>query len=681
MTQAFRWPPNEVMRELLKDGRDLWIADLLGARRDEVRAYRKALRIPSFDRGGSAPERTDGLARFLAKWGARFGKAPASIVERTVPEMPVEPKPESPSNQRGPLTTALTVGQLLADVRRYHKEHGRWPTVAELAADLDREERYIRDRVGVARLRGMADLQDRHIVPTDLGAASAGPVTTYHLSPEEIAERYGPPRPKDQADRIRAVAQHRLQKMGSTVNINPEAAQRETEAAAERYIMPDEWKARQEGQDDMPPHATREADEALVNEYDTSGLTYEQLAQKHGITTPAYRNRLDRARKRLNAARAGHQVYQEPKGPQFQCETCRDSGVRWVGDNEEPCTCAVGQRVAETLRTVRAEAKTTPADAAAPPALAPEAPTQRVAIPEQAEAHTSPTASETGNGGTNERFVECLCCEGKGGRGSIPCGECNGLGFVSEATKQAQAERLAAIKATKAKVAALTPSELAAAMSMDSGHQPTPGEVEAMLTEEPMAQTRSGVVNVAPSPAELGQTIRALEAENRDLRGQVASLEAALKEKGQNGDSDPPYCSDLERQRREGFAGMLITFDKGDDARRLELFQWAVARLQKLERDREMLNASNDQLRSNVGALSSLNHKLSKPLLLTLDGDTLRALPFTELPAPGDQYAEPVTVNGQRRYNLYRCHVAGEVEGRQIRFLTLEYSAQDGEAA
>ena len=66
------WPSREMLREMLSEGSDLQIAELLGRTREEVRWQRQALAVPSPGRGGGKDPRRERRQRFEAKWAPRL---------------------------------------------------------------------------------------------------------------------------------------------------------------------------------------------------------------------------------------------------------------------------------------------------------------------------------------------------------------------------------------------------------------------------------------------------------------------------------------------------------------------------------------------------------------------------------------------------------------------------------
>lgn len=64
--------PKQVLREMLADGMDVWVADLLGWGRPRVRRARRSLQVEPCARGGSTIERTLDRRRWEQTWIPRL---------------------------------------------------------------------------------------------------------------------------------------------------------------------------------------------------------------------------------------------------------------------------------------------------------------------------------------------------------------------------------------------------------------------------------------------------------------------------------------------------------------------------------------------------------------------------------------------------------------------------------
>lgn len=60
--------PDEILRQMLVNGMDLWVAELLAWGRNEIRLKRRALEIAAFRAGGSTIERAYKRRSWTRKW-------------------------------------------------------------------------------------------------------------------------------------------------------------------------------------------------------------------------------------------------------------------------------------------------------------------------------------------------------------------------------------------------------------------------------------------------------------------------------------------------------------------------------------------------------------------------------------------------------------------------------------
>lgn len=66
------WPPREMLLEMLAEGSDLQIAEMLSRTREEVRWQRQVLGLPVRERGGGKGSRRQQRQQFEAKWATRL---------------------------------------------------------------------------------------------------------------------------------------------------------------------------------------------------------------------------------------------------------------------------------------------------------------------------------------------------------------------------------------------------------------------------------------------------------------------------------------------------------------------------------------------------------------------------------------------------------------------------------
>lgn len=79
-------------------------------------------------------------------------------------------------------------GQVLVEIRKYQTAHHRWPTAAEMAAELDRNVTTIREYAYRLVRNGLIERASGPLVPTNLQASPESPVKTAQWTPEQIEE-------------------------------------------------------------------------------------------------------------------------------------------------------------------------------------------------------------------------------------------------------------------------------------------------------------------------------------------------------------------------------------------------------------------------------------------------------------------------------------------------------------
>jgi hypothetical protein len=62
------YPADDLLRQMMADGTDLWIAELLAWTREEVRVKRRELRVRPLSAGGSPVRRRCARAKWIEKW-------------------------------------------------------------------------------------------------------------------------------------------------------------------------------------------------------------------------------------------------------------------------------------------------------------------------------------------------------------------------------------------------------------------------------------------------------------------------------------------------------------------------------------------------------------------------------------------------------------------------------------
>lgn len=164
----------------------------------------------------------------------------------------------------------ITVGQLLVEIRNFHREHHRWPTTAEMAATLSRSLDQIKDKARILRNQGLLDKEGLHLVITDKGGGYEAPVTRTVWSKEQVESH------------LRSLRVDPTP--GSTKLLKAEeSAKEETEEMGKpRLLPPDE-------------ELLKEAEEIRATGANASSV----LAFRYGTTAKSADNALYRARKAM----------------------------------------------------------------------------------------------------------------------------------------------------------------------------------------------------------------------------------------------------------------------------------------------------------------------------------------------------------------------------------------------
>lgn len=119
-----QWPPPSLMTDLLREGKDTWVAALLEVPRLYVQTWRRTLKVPPFGRGGSTTQRKEQRRHFLTKWRPR-------LKELGFPKK----EAEEPVKASAEMQHTPSADEVLNALRRYVTEHdGTGPTSKELAS-------------------------------------------------------------------------------------------------------------------------------------------------------------------------------------------------------------------------------------------------------------------------------------------------------------------------------------------------------------------------------------------------------------------------------------------------------------------------------------------------------------------------------------------------------------------
>lgn len=239
------------------------------------------------------------------------------------------------TDQEATPALSITPLDILETIRRFYTQQRRWPTVSEVVAQYHRKQaEMVKAKIRSVLQMGWADEVEVNgvgrvlQVVTDL--VPAGPVVTYRLSPEEIAERYGPPkRSKAEADKMRQVAEHRVARFGTSVGCDTESIQAELEKAAatwqDRKSEASQPAAEQEVQETMrPPVSKRPSDVEFIAEFERSiadpNDSPTAMANRYGLSYKGLMSAITRSRLRVKAEeRTGlkltHDGNQNPPAP------------------------------------------------------------------------------------------------------------------------------------------------------------------------------------------------------------------------------------------------------------------------------------------------------------------------------------------------------------------------------
>ncbi|MDP2663520.1 MAG: hypothetical protein Q8R28_22635, partial [Dehalococcoidia bacterium] len=180
------------LSQMLSEGRDTWIALVTRESGDAVSQHRARLHVQP-DKG--THQRLGGKA-FVAAWVPRMEAAGILTEEeaRTVlADSGIQLGPEGIVERQ--IVHPLTTGEVLVTIRRWHKEHDRYPVRADLCAVLAPRagDWVVYDRIRtLLRLREVDETADARLRPMT-NDADISKVTTSYMSPEEVARRYGPP--------------------------------------------------------------------------------------------------------------------------------------------------------------------------------------------------------------------------------------------------------------------------------------------------------------------------------------------------------------------------------------------------------------------------------------------------------------------------------------------------------